>query len=316
MYPSVEIKKILMVGAGAVGGYFGARLFRAGVDVTFLVRPRTFEAISKNGLNIESVQGNFTIHPPLIQRSSEIDAVDLIVLTVKCPDVAPLLPELTPLVEKGAVILTLQNGVSTEDQILSFYQRDCVVAGVAFITARVLKPAVIEHARRGIISLGEISGEKSPRAVEISNLINNAGVSCRLTSQIRKAKWEKLCWNATFNPLSVILAHPISLILENPHLTQVVRDGIAEVVAVAAAEGFDLNPNIIDETISASFDFKDYYTSMYEDYRHGKETEIEYLNGDLVRRGKKHGLAAPIHHMLYALIKGLEMKNKAKARDQ
>lgn len=316
MNPSVEMKKILIVGAGAVGGYFGARLFRAGVDVTFLVRPLTFEAISQNGLSIQSVQGDFIIHPPLIQNPSEIDAVDLILLTVKCPDVAPLLPELAPLVKKGAVILTLQNGVSTEDQMRSFYQQDCVIAGVAFITARLIKPGVIEHARRGIISLGEISGEKSPRATKVYDLINNAGISCRLTSQIQKAKWEKLCWNATFNPLSVILAHPISLILESSHLTQVVRDGIAEVVAVAAAEGFDLNPKIIDETISVSSDFKDYYTSMYEDYRHGKGTEIEYLNGEVVRRGKKHGLATPVHHMLYALIKGLEMKNKTKVGTQ
>ncbi|MFQ5780875.1 MAG: ketopantoate reductase family protein, partial [Nitrospiria bacterium] len=128
--------------------------------------------------------------------------------------------------------------------------------------------------------------------------------------------WEKLCWNATFNPLSVILDHPISLVLDSPPLLEVVRRGIAEVMDVAAVEGIDLDPNTISETISASSQFRDYYTSMYEDYKKGKPTEIEHLNGDIVRRGKKGNVSTPTHQMLYALVKGLELKQSFMPPDE
>lgn len=302
------MKRVLVVGAGAVGGYFGGLLCKSGQEVAFLVRPRSFAEISKNGLTIRSVQGDFSVRPTLIQKASEISSVDLIILAVKCYDLQSALEEIAPLVEKGAVILTLQNGVDTEDRILSYFKKDCVVAGVAYITARLACPGVIEHYWRGMISLGELSGETSDRATQIHRLISEAGISCHLTYQIRKAKWEKLCWNATFNPLSVILDHPIALILETPSLLEIVRQGISETIAVAAGEGIDLTPNIIEETISASDRFKAYHTSMYEDYKNGKPTEIEHLNGDLIRRGKKSNIPTPIHEALYALVKGLERK--------
>ena len=110
---SQSIKKIVIVGAGAVGGYFGALLSKSGADVTFLVRPATHRRISEKGLIIKSVQGDFTVHPPVIQRASEIASADLIILTVKCYDIPAVLDEVAPLVRKGGVLLTLQNGVDS-----------------------------------------------------------------------------------------------------------------------------------------------------------------------------------------------------------
>lgn len=310
---SRNIKKILFVGAGAVGGYFGGRLCKSGADVTFLVRPGAYDYISENGLTIKSIHGDFWVHPFLIQDASKIPSVDLIVISVKCYDLLPVLKEIAPLVEKGAVILTLQNGVGSEEQILSYFKCDCVIAGLAYITARISSIGVIEHHRRGMISLGELSGEKSERATEIYDLFKEAGISCSLRKRIIKAKWEKLCWNATFNPLSVILSEPISLILDSPPLLEIVRRGISEVMEVAAAEGVSLNPDTITETISASNQFRRYYTSMYEDYRIGKQTEIEYLNGDVIFRGKKVNVPTPTHQMLYALVKGLVTKQSLRS---
>jgi 2-dehydropantoate 2-reductase len=308
------MKKILIVGAGAVGGYFGGLLCKSGIDVTFMVRPATYQRISQEGLVVKSVQGDFTVHPTLIQHASEAASTDLIILTVKCYDVAAALEEVAPLVKKGAVILTLQNGVDTEERILSYFQENCVVAGVAYITARLAEPGVIEHYRRGMISLGELSGEKSGRATEIHQILVKAGISCNLTSRIRQAKWEKLCWNATFNPLSVILDHPISLILDSPPLLDVVREGIFEVIRVAATEGIEIKETMIEETISVSGQFKEFHTSMYEDYTNRKPTEIEHLNGDLIRRGKIGGVPTPTHQALYALVKGLEMKRDTQGK--
>lgn len=297
-----------MVGAGAVGGYFGGLLCRAGTDVTFLVRPETYTQISKKGLEVKSLDGDFLVHPPLIQSVSEIASVDLIILSVKCYDVPEVLKTISPLVIKGAIILTLQNGISTEDEILSRFGGNCVIAGVAFISSKRLAPGLIEHSENGIIALGELSGEKSARAVALHDLFSVAGISCSLKSNIRRAKWEKLCWNATFNPLSVILDAPVSLIIETPSLLDAVKEGVREVVAVAKAEGIDLHPEVVENVIASTRPIADFYTSMYEDYKNGKATEIEYLNGEVIRRGEKNGVATPINKMLYALVKGLESK--------
>jgi 2-dehydropantoate 2-reductase len=305
--------KIMIVGAGAVGGYFGALLSRSGQDVTFLVRPQTALAISKAGLAIKTPAGDFTVHPPVIEQITQGTAADLIILAVKCTDLPNVLPQVAPLVEKGAILLTLQNGVDSEERIRAYFEGhpDCVVAGVAYITARLAEPGVIEHYRRGTISIGERSGEKSERVCKIHEWIAEAGISCKLTDQILKEKWEKLCWNATFNPLSVILDAPLSLVLKSPELLKIVQQGIHEILAVAKAEGFSLHPNIIESTLSVTHSLQNYYTSMYEDYKKQKPTEIEHLNGDIIRRGEKHGIPTPTHQTLYALIKGLELKQNS-----
>jgi len=306
--PFHGIRKVVIVGAGAVGGYFGGLLSRAGSDVTFLVRPRTYAQISKNGLEVKSIDGDFLVHPPVVQSVAEIDSADLIVLAVKCYDVPEVLRAVEPLVKGGAILLTLQNGISSEDEILHYFNSDCVVAGVAYITSKRLAPGLIEHSENGIIALGELSGEKSDRAAAIHDLFSSTGISCFLKGNIRQAKWEKLCWNATFNPLSVILDAPVSLVLETPSLLERVKDGIREVAAVAKAEGITVHPEIVENTLAETRPIGAFYTSMYEDVKQGKPTEIDFLNGEVIRRGEKMGVPTPTHQLLFALIKGFEAK--------
>lgn len=306
------IKKILIVGAGAVGGYFGAVLKQAGLDVTFLLREKTYEKVSTDGLEIRSPAGDFTVQPKVIQSASECTSADLIILTVKCYDLSEALKPLRPLINKGSLLLTLQNGITAEEEILRTYPKASLLAGVAIITAKRLSPGIINHSQNGSILLGELSGEKSSRAKTLQELLSHAGISCFLKSRMRQAKWEKLCWNATFNPLSVILNHPVSLILDSEHLLRIVRSGIQEIIHVAEAEGISLHPEIIEKMISVTGPLRHDYTSMYEDYRNGSATEIEALNGEVIRRGKKHGIATPTHAMLYRLIKGLELKRRTK----
>jgi len=302
--------KILVVGAGAIGGYFGACLYRAGLDVTFLVRRQTYIKISKDGLSVKSHLGDFVVYPPLIQQGSEMSFVDLIILSMKCYDLQETLEQIAPLVASGATVLTLQNGVDSEERVLAYFKKDCVVAGVVYITARLAETGLIEHFRRGTISLGERSGEQSERAAKIHTLISQAKIPCHLTQQILKEKWEKLCWNATFNPLSVILDQPLSLILQSHELREIVQQGIREIISVAAAEKIFLHLDIIEDTIAVTHALQDHYTSMYEDYKNGNKTEIEHLNGDIVRRGEKYGIPTPVNKTLYCLIKGLELKRR------
>lgn len=308
-YP--EHPHVMVVGAGAVGGFFGALLLQRGVNVTFLVRPATYQILTRQGLSMISEDphiGRRVLHPPCVQHAEGSQPVDLILLAVKCYDLAPALVAIAPWVHRGAIILTLQNGVGSEAQIQSYFSKDCVVAGVAYITSRQKSPGVIEHFRRGTLAIGERSGKITPRVEWIHHRLEQGGIPCRLSDNIRRIKWEKLCWNATFNPLSVILDHPIGLVLDEPVLCGVVKQCIAEIIAVASAEGVTLDPGIAQETISGSHLFRDFHTSMYEDYKNGKPTEIEALNGDIIKRGQQHGIPTPINEMLYALMIGLEKK--------
>ncbi len=304
-------QKIVVVGAGAVGGFFGALLCQSGADVTFLVRPDTQARIADHGLEIRSTdtrQGRFIVHPHLIHQVSPDTPADLILLAVKCYDLPAALEAIAPLVHQGATLLTLQNGVDNEARIRAFFSKDCVVEGVTYVTSRLAGPGVVEHFRRGNIAIGETSGEESLRVQQIHRLFTDAHIPCNMTRHIRRAKWEKLCWNATFNPLSVILDHPIGLILDSPPLSEIVRQGVAEVAAVATTEGVSLRAEILEETLSASITFRDFHTSMYEDYKNGKPTEIESLVGHIVRLGTQHEIATPTLRTLYALVVGLEQK--------
>ncbi len=299
--------RLLIVGAGAVGGFFGGRLAKAGCDVTFLARGETLTALRQRGLAVKSFEGDFQLAVRAVGDPKEAGEIDLIVLAVKTYDLPSLLPALKPLVERGSLLLTLQNGIDAERMALDFFGRECVVAGVVFITARRRAPGVIEHFRRGILTIGELDGAISRRAKAIAGLFSGAGVEARLVPDMIRVKWEKLCWNAPFNPLSVILRRPISAVLESPDLTRVARAAIAEVAAVAKANGIVLSEKIASETIDVSWDLKEYYTSMYEDFVAGRPTENESLCGAVVREGEKAGIATPINEILYVLVKVLEI---------
>ncbi len=310
---NTSFRNVWVVGAGAVGGYFGALLSRAGADVTFLVRSATYAKIAADGLQIKSKTGDFSVRPRVVQGVGSADSADLILLAVKCYDLIPAVAAVVPLIQKGATLLTLQNGVDSEERILSYFaasdiHNDCLVAGVTYLTARLVEPGVVEHSHRGIIALGALSDTTHERAHWVYQYLSNASIPSRFSDDIRKTKWEKLCWNATFNPLSAILGHPISLILHSDNLLQMVRRGIEEVIAVAACEGRILAPTITEDTITTSYPLQNCYTSMYEDYKNGKPTEIEHINGDIIRRGRNGRVPTPTHDMLYALMKGLEKK--------
>jgi 2-dehydropantoate 2-reductase len=294
-----------MVGAGAVGGYFGALLSRAGVDLTFLVHPETHEKIQTQGLKIKSPNGDVDLRPKSVTTAQEAGAVDLIVLAVKCYDIDDAASELKPILTDATTVLTLQNGVDAEERVGALIGADRVLAGVAYITARKAAPGVIEHFCRGKISLGEFSGRQTDRLLAVYNLFIQSGIPTTLSEDIRRTKWEKLCWNATFNPLTVILDDKVGAVLDSPDLLEVVRGGVREVIDVASAAGIKLSERVIEETISGSEQFRDHHTSMYEDFTAGNQTEIEYLNGYVVRHGREKGVPTPINLTLYALVKGL-----------
>jgi 2-dehydropantoate 2-reductase len=304
------MKNILMVGAGSVGGFFGAHLAKNNPHVSFLLRPKTLAAVKQDGLTIRSASGTFTVHPPAASDPRELPKPDLIILSVKAYDLDEVMAQLDPVLTDQTVILTLQNGVDTEDRLIARLKRDCVVGGVAFIYSKIAAPGVIDHYKKGAVAIGELMGHKSPRVLAIAEIFKQAGIPCQLTDDVRKSKWEKMCWNCVFNPLTVIVDDKVAKTLEHPEMLRVIHQLVEEVAAVAAAVKVPLSPDMAEKVVRWTQEIRDIHTSMYDDWKAGRPTEIDYLNGYIVRLGRELGVPTPVNEALTALIKTITEKEK------
>lgn len=301
------MKQVMFVGAGSVGGYFGAHLARNNPNVSFLLRPRTREAVDKNGLIIRSAIGeSFTVHPPVASDPRELPAPDLIVLGVKAYDLEETMAQLEPVLKPDTIILTLQNGVTIEDTLMARFGRERIVGGVAFIYSRIVEPGVIDHYKKGMVTIGEPMGMESARLQGIMSLFKAAGIPCYITKDIRRAKWEKMCWNCVFNPLTVVLNDRVARALVHPELQPVIITLVREVSAVAmAAHRVPLDEDMPEKVVKWSQELRDIHTSMYDDWKAGRPTEIDELNGYITGKGKEFGVPTPMNEMLTALIKAM-----------
>jgi len=302
------MKQIMVVGAGSVGGFFGAHLAKNNPNVSFLLRPRTLEAVKRNGLTIKSAKGNFTVHPPAASDPRKLATPDLIILAVKAYDLDEVMTQLEPVLTDRTVILTLQNGIDTEDRIIARLHRDCVVGGVAFIYSKIVEPGVIEHYKRGGVAIGELMGHKSERLSQIAEIFKQAGISCQLSEDIRKSKWEKMCWNCVFNPLTVVIDDKVAKALDHPEMAGVIRQIVGEVAAVSAAVKVPLALDMAEKVVKWTQELRDIHTSMYDDWKAKRQTEIDYLNGYIVRVGRELGIPTPVNEALTAMVKTITEK--------
>ncbi|TLY16057.1 MAG: 2-dehydropantoate 2-reductase, partial [Nitrospirae bacterium] len=242
--------KIMMVGAGAVGGFFGAKLVKAGIDCSFLLRGRTLDAIRRNGLTIRSNENSMTVYPVVAADPRELPVADLIILAVKRYDLDCLLKQLRPIVTPRTTLLTLQNGVDTEPRIQECLPEVPLLAGVAYIYSKIAEPGIIEHYKRGAIGIGQWPGAQSSLTSEkIKDVFEQAGINCQVVPDIRRTKWEKMCWNVVFNPLTVLINDNVSKALSYPELRTVIERIVDETVAVARAEGVTLSPGMAEKLI-------------------------------------------------------------------
>ena len=305
------MKQILMVGAGSVGGFFGARLAQHHSDVSFLLRPQTLAAVKKNGLTIRSTEGTFTVRPQAASDARDLPGPDLIVLGVKVYDLDEVLDQIAPVLTDKTVILTLQNGIDAEDRLLSRIQRDCVVGGVAYIYSKIAEPGVIDHYKRGAVAIGELMGQESARLLAIRDLFTAAGIPCHVSKDIRRSKWEKMCWNCVFNPITVLIDDRVAKALDHPEMSGVIRQIVGEVAAVSAAMKVPLPLDMPERVIKATQEIRDIHTSMYDDWKAGRRTEIDSLNGFIVQKGREFGIPTPVNEALTAMIKTVTEKEQS-----
>ncbi len=295
--------KIAVVGAGAVGGYFGGMLARAGAPVVMIGRPIFVEAVKKNGLFLDTLQFQESVR---VEVSTELDAVrgaEIVLFCVKTTDNAATARALEPLLAPGALVLSMQNGVDNVEQIRAAAAIDALPA-VVYVAASVPEPRRVKHVGRGDLVIGP-ENEKTKR---IAALFSRAGVPCRISENIEGELWTKLVWNCALNAVSALGRAKYGSIAASADAWKVVETAVYEVLAVAQAAGI-YPPGLEDPKVALAGALKiatqmaEALSSTGQDMNRGKRTEIDSLNGYISRRGAELGVPTPVNHALYALVK-------------
>ena len=296
--------RIAIVGAGALGLYYGALLQQSGQDVHFLLR-RDFEAVSRNGLKVYSINGDFELPSVQAYRTpQEIGPIDLVLVGLKTFANDSYADLITPLVGEGTQILTLQNGLGNEEALAELFGAERVIGGVAFLCSNRGAPGEVHHLGAGRIILGEYSLINPERLEQLAAMFVRAGVDCRTTADLKRARWEKLVWNIPFNGLCAVLQQPVNRLLAVPATRRLVREIMLEVIRAANTQ--ELSNAIPEGYADNMLEFTDnmgiYKPSMQIDREEGRQLEIAAIFRTPLDIGAGRGIAMPRVEMLATLL--------------
>ena len=298
--------RVAVVGAGAVGGYFGGLLADAGAPVVMIGRKAFVEAVSHSGLFLDTLQFQKSVR---VEASTELSAVreaELVLFCVKTTDNAATARELAPFLPPSAIAVSLQNGVDNVEQIRATANIEALPAAV-YVAASVPEPGRVKHVGRGDLVVGP-EGEKTLRIAEI---FRRANISCRISGNIEGELWTKLIWNCALNAISALGQARYRQIAESADARKLMDAMVDEVIAVAHAAGVVL-PGLEDPKAALAGAMKiatqmaGAFSSTAQDINRGRRTEIDSLNGYIARRGAELGVPTPVNHALFTLVKLLE----------
>ena len=295
--------KVAVIGAGAVGGYFGGMLARAGARVTLIGRQAMVEAVQKSGLQMDTVQFRETVHP---EASTEITAAagaEVVLFCVKTTDTESTAKSLAQHISPGAIVVSLQNGVNNAEEIRAASGIEALPA-VVYVAAAMSPPGHVKHLGRGDL----VVGPRNERTERITNLFANAKVPCRISENIEGELWTKLIWNCALNAISALGHATYGEIFASADARRVIEKLVDEVLAVVRAKGIH-PPGLEDPKAALAGALKiaeqmsETRSSTAQDMARGKRTEIDSLNGYVARLGGQLGVATPVNHALYTLVK-------------
>src|SRR5450432_369181 len=302
-----NLPRVAVVGAGAVGGYFGGMLARAGVPVVMIGRPAFVEAVKKSGLMLDTVQFQERVN---VQASTEITAAtgaDIVLFCVKTTDTASASQELAKYIGSGTIVVSLQNGVNNAEDIRKASGIDALPA-VVYVAAGMPTPGHIKHLGRGDF----VVGPKNARTEKFAALCESAKVPCRISENLIGELWTKLVWNCALNAVSGLGRVTYGEIIASDDAKLIVQAAVYEVLAVARAK--NIQPSGLEDpkaALAGAFKIADQMSgtrsSTAQDMARGKKTEIDALNGYIARAGAELGVPTPVNHTLYGLVKLQEM---------
>ncbi len=297
--------KIAVIGAGALGLYYGAQLQRSGHSVRFLLR-RDYQAIREKGLTVISPQGDFHLDKVRCALdSAELGPVDLVLVGLKTFANHRLVELVAPLMQGETCVLTLQNGLGNEELLAEAFGAERVLGGIAFLCCNRGVPGVVHHLGQGRIRLGEFCGGLSDRAASLASLFSDAGVPCEAVADLQRARWEKLVWNIPFNGLCALTGKTVTELLAHGDTRREIQSLMAEVIAAGNAQNLscpiDAAP-FIAQMISATEDMHDYRPSMMIDRLEGRPLELEAIYGIPLARAAEGQVEMVRVAMLKALL--------------
>jgi len=302
--------KFLIFGTGGVGGYFGGRLAQAGEDVTFIARENHLKAILDSGLRVDSINGDFLIHPARATDSIQADQrPDVILLAVKSFQLDDAIDQILPLVEGATVILPLLNGVDHIDILVKEFGTEHVLGGMCRISSFVADAGHIKHiAIDPYIAFGELDGTKSERVSKIFDAFTKiSGSTFEAHENIELAMWEKYLLISAFSGVGAVTRQPLGVFRAIPESRAMFRLALEEVVLVANARGIGLSQNSVQAVMDRIDNLHpDTMASMQKDIMAGKPSELEAQTGALVRMARESGVLVPTHEFIYASLLPME----------
>ena len=298
-----DTKKILVIGAGAVGGFYGAKLTLSGEDVTFLARGKTLQALQTQPLKIKSFQGDFETRVTAIDSLEGFKTPDLIIIAVKCYDTDFILKQIEPIVGPDTRLLSLQNGVENEIKMKAAFGEKRTLGGVCYIGSETLEPGLILHNANGSIAIGELGGEITSSIQTFESLFQKAGIDVMVSDNIWRNLWIKLGRNASFNQVCTIARTDVGHVLDHPELLELIKKTYLEVFAVAKGHGVDIDESVIDMSLLFSQnDLRSVRPSMLQDFENHRPLEHESFSGFLSREGKSLNIPTPINDTFYDFL--------------
>jgi 2-dehydropantoate 2-reductase len=283
--------RIAIVGAGAVGAYYGARLQQAGHDVSFYTRSARDE-FRANGLRISSIAGDFNL--PSLKAFDDTVAMgpaDLIIVALKSTAIDAYVPLVKPLIGPDSVILSLQNGLGNEEVFGEAFGAERVLGAIAFTCINRTSPTQISHIAHGLLRIGEFGSRKLERSESIAAMFRDAKVPAEAIADLRHHRWEKLVWNIPFNGWGTALNLHTAALLGTSAGQTLVRETMAEVIRAANAVGVQLKQSQIDFEIGRTAIMGEYHTSMQLDRQHGRALEIDAIIGKPLEYARSAGEA-------------------------
>ncbi len=314
--------KFLIAGAGAIGAYIGARMARAGFDVTLFARGAHLRAMQEHGVLVKTAEGDFAARPKIAAALDEVGPVDVVFLGVKAHGLPQLAPRLKPVLGPGTTVVSTQNGipwwyfqgfggdwdglrlerVDPGGVISSAIEAGRVVGSIVYFSTEITAPGVVQHIEGNRISLGEPDGSRSERCRRIAEALIASGLRAPISARLRHEIWVKVLGNASFNPVSALTRATLAQMVRDPGVCAVIRNIMQEVEAVSHKLGMEL-PISIDQRIAGAEKVGEHKTSMLQDLEAGRPMELEALVGAVVEIGERVGLPMPTTKTVYACAK-------------
>jgi 2-dehydropantoate 2-reductase len=309
--------RIAVMGAGAIGGYFGAKLALSGQEVHFIARGKHLDELQRSGLRVESVDGDFAVAPGpggvlATADPAAVGPVDIVMFCVKSYDTEVAAEQLAPMIGPSTGVISLQNGIDNEEKLVARLGPDHVMGGVAFIFAERSGPGMIRHtggARR--IVFGELDGTSSTRASAFLEACQRAGFPAEISPDIRAALWSKFAFICAQAGLTAAVRLSIGEIRDAPESWALFRRVVDEALAAARAEGIDLPADQADRLVAMAAGLEaDGRSSLHDDLVAGRRMELDALLGELVRRGRLHAIDVSASEALVAILRPWQKRNE------